>query len=100
MSTLTSSSTFAEITAAYDDNASYEEDESASKCAAFITACRFLLRRMADESQKGNNNRLRFAKNLDAIRGEMDDARQWLSVNSDTAATGGVKHLDFSDFRD
>lgn len=47
MSTLTSTSTDAEVEAAYDNNASYFEDRSVDKCGAFITACKILLRRRA-----------------------------------------------------
>ena len=46
MSALSSSSTLVQVENAYDDNASYAEDESVAKCRAFLTACRILLRRM------------------------------------------------------
>lgn len=46
MATLNSSSTDAEVWAAYDDNASYEEDGSRAKALAFLTACRILRRRL------------------------------------------------------
>jgi hypothetical protein len=44
MSTLSSSSTLAQIEAAYADNCSYSEDNSVAKCRAFVTACRLLLK--------------------------------------------------------
>ena len=50
MSTLTSSSTIAQIEAAYTDNASYVEDNSVAKCRAFITACTILLLKLPAES--------------------------------------------------
>ena len=46
MSTLSSASTLTEVEAAYDDNASYAEDASVAKAKAFVTACRFLIRRL------------------------------------------------------
>ena len=46
MSTINSTSTLAQIEAAYDDNASYPENNSAAECRLFVTACRILLRRM------------------------------------------------------
>ena len=42
---LSSASTDAEVWAAYDDNASFEADNSPTKAALFITACTILLRR-------------------------------------------------------
>jgi hypothetical protein len=50
MSALTSTSTDAQVFAAYDDNASYAEDNSPAKARAFITACRILLRRVPKET--------------------------------------------------
>ena len=50
MSTLNGSSTLAQVQAAYDDNASYAEDSSVSKCRAFLTACRILLRQTRSSS--------------------------------------------------
>ena len=43
MATLNASSTDAEVWAAYDENASYQEDDSTAKALAFITAGRILL---------------------------------------------------------
>lgn len=42
---LTSNSSLAQVTDAYDDNASYSEDHSVVKARAFATACRILIRR-------------------------------------------------------
>jgi hypothetical protein len=46
MATLSSNSTDAEVWAAYDDNASYEEDASRAKALAFVTVGRILRRRI------------------------------------------------------
>lgn len=54
MSTLTSASTLTEVLAAYDDNASYFEDDSVSKARAFVTACRILLRRLSYQANHGS----------------------------------------------
>ena len=53
MSSLSSTSTLAEVKAAYADNASYLEDGSAAKARAFITACRLLLLMLPKRAVKG-----------------------------------------------
>lgn len=99
MSTLDSSSSREQMLAAYYDNASYEEDASASKAAAFITACRFLLRQDPKRSRKGESE-----VELDpaVIRQELLDARFWLSAHDTSAAANRsrVMHPSFDNFRD
>lgn len=95
VATLSSSSTDDEVRAAYDDNASYEEDASASKCRSFITACKLLLRRRPSSV---SNSGMTTAFNDGAVEAELDRARTWLAGNS-TARAGGVKYFDFSDLR-
>lgn len=56
MSTLNSASTFEQIQAAYADNASYQEDGSAAKARAFITACRLLLLKLPKRVSKGGKS--------------------------------------------
>lgn len=96
MSTLTSSSTDAEVWAAYDDNASYEEDASRTKCLAFITACRILIRRRAVRLNRADQG-----KDFDAegLHAEMSRARSWLQLHpaSDTAS---VRYGDLENFRE
>jgi hypothetical protein len=53
MATLSSNSTDAEVWAAYDDNASYEEDGSRAKALAFVTACGILRRRLPLSAGRG-----------------------------------------------
>lgn len=52
-STISSASTTAQITAAYLDNCSYFEDESATKARAFVTACAAMLSRGMRVLQNG-----------------------------------------------
>ena len=96
MSTLTSSSTDAEVWAAYDDNASYEEDASRTKALAFITACRILIRRRPKRMYRDDRG-----SDFDevAIREEMQAARRWLSLNP-ASDTPRVREADLSYFRD
>ena len=52
---LSSSSTLAEVQAAYDDNANYDVEGSVTQCGTFIHASRILLRRLADQVQRGDH---------------------------------------------
>lgn len=96
MATLSSASTDQQVWDSYDDNASYAEDNSTAKAAAFITACRILLRRRpATLTVDGET----IAFEAGAIRQELREARRWQSLNSSTSG-GGVRHLDFSRIRE
>lgn len=92
LSTLSSSSTDAEVLAAYDDNASYEEDGSTSKAAAFITACRFLLRKPKRMAEDGAE--IEYDRGL--LRDELARAQAFYAAN---VSTGAAIHTDFSSFR-
>lgn len=103
MSTLSSSSSYSEIRAAYLDNASYEEDSSPAKARVFITACRMLLLLLSTSSQDhAGGARREF--DVDQIRREQERAQNWLANNntaSGTLAAGGnVRHADLRGFRD
>ena len=96
-STLSSSSTDAEVWAAYDDNASYEEDVSRTKALAFITACRILARRLPISATRDSQTVTR-----ESLQSEADQARVWLFANPGTSGSGStrVRFGDFQDFRD
>lgn len=99
MSSLTSSSTDAEVEASYDDNASYEEDASVTKCRAFITAARILVRRYVESIRQGAHE---LERDVERLQGEITQARSWLAANPDAAgAVGGssVIHPNFDGFR-
>ena len=97
MSTLSSSSTDAEVKAAYDDNASYGEDDSTAKAAIFITACRMLLRRMPKVAIHGGKLDAReIQQDLQLIADQMTAAQQWSAARN---TAGQVKRLSFENFR-
>lgn len=98
MSTLTSSSTFAQVEAEYDNNASYEEDASTSKARAFITALRILIRRVPEESRNAGSS-VRY--NIAQLREELAEARAWLAANDDAATDpdSGNRFFTFAEFR-
>lgn len=88
-----SSSTLAEVQAAYDDNASYAEDGSATKCRAFLTAARILLRRVPAETNSREGG-VRFS--LELIRDEIQRATEWLQSQpagsgAGESSTGGPR---------
>jgi hypothetical protein len=98
MSTLTSASTDAQVWAAYDDNASYEEDGSASKCKAFITACRLILRRRPQSFGRSEQS-----GTFERITDELTTARQWLAANPPSTGAGSrtsERFADLSAYRD
>lgn len=96
MSTLSSSSTLAQVEASYDDNASWTEDKSTAKARAFVTAARMLLRRLPSSSQKGSNA-LTFR--LDLIRQELAEAQTFLQAHDATQLPGPlVTRSSFQNF--
>jgi len=97
MSTLSSSSTLAEVQAAYDDNASYAEDESASKAAAFITACRILLRRVAKRAAHGGRGANEVEHDPGLLRAEMREAIQYVASAGQRGPA--IKHPSMEYFR-
>lgn len=102
MSSLTSSSTLAEVEAAYVDNASYAEDGSVVKAKAFITACRILLLKIPKSTGSRNGTAV---YGPDLIQREMATAQAWVTANDTSdasgAATGGpvVTRVSFENFR-
>lgn len=79
MASLTSSSTDAQVAAAYDDNASYEEDNSPTKAAAFLTACRILKRRVPQSMSSSPGSVTE--RDLDA---DIEAVQDWLKANGST----------------
>ena len=99
MSDLSSSSTLAEVQAAYDDNASYEEDSSIAKARAFVTACRLLLRRVPSLMRDGEKHEIQV--DLKNIQAEMQRAQRWIAGAAGVGSGGaGFVQSSFENFRD
>jgi hypothetical protein len=99
MGTLSSSSTLAEVQAAYDDNASYASDNSATKAGVFITACRILLNRLPMQSQRAGSA---FQLDKQSLREQLTRAEQWVAAHGGAGSSSGIsssRHLSFQDFR-
>lgn len=86
MSTLTSSSTLAEVKADYEDNIAYDINDSLTECQDFVIAARILLRRQADEMQQGGS---RVREDYRKIRDELKKAEGWLKAKQSANATRG-----------
>lgn len=97
MSTLDSSSTLAEIKAAYADNASYAEDNDSAKAAGFITACRLLLLKIPAAIASGQE-KTEFDPTV--LQAELKDATQWWQQDQLTVNGHGIVHTSFERFRD
>lgn len=96
---LDSSSTYAEVEAAYRDNASYDVQNNVEMARFFIDACRQLLERMRARMKTGEGE---VEQESDAIQKMLDNALTWLSRNdssSTTRAKSSVVHLDFRQYR-
>jgi|DEB3_MinimDraft_2_1074329.scaffolds.fasta_scaffold00552_2 hypothetical protein len=97
MSSLDGNSTYEQVKQAYDENASYIEDNSTTKARAFITACKILLRRTPSNMQKGSNA---LGYNVQALKQELDDAVAWLEARDPAYRPGpSVTRADFRNFR-
>jgi hypothetical protein len=93
---LTSASTYAEILAAFKDNASYEEDGSRTKALAFMTACKFLA---LDPMSAGRGPQSMSRESYQQLE---QQARDWLAGNPGTSGAGSMRTRfgDLSSFRD
>ncbi len=97
MSTLNSSSTLAEIEAAYADNASYCEDASVSKARAFITACRLLLLNLPAKAAFGKAESVEIETRL--LAEQITEAKQWLIGRDTTNSAPRMTLASLENFR-
>lgn len=96
-STLSSSSTYDEVKAAYQDNASYREDSSRTKALAFITACIFLADLTPISASRDGQ-----ATTRESLMDQQRKAEEWLTANPGTSGAGSlrVRYGDFGAFRE
>ena len=97
---LTSSSTDAQVRAAYDDNADYDIEGSVVKAKLFIQACRILLGRI---QRSVRHSDAQVDEEYQKISDQLKMAMNWWTAN-DTAATpavqqASVRHFDFRNVR-
>ena len=93
---LSSTSTDAEVWAAFDDNADYEANASRSEALAFRTAVRYLMRRRPTEIGRGNRS-----ITMESLQQLYQDAGNWLDLNPSTsgASAGRARYLSMENFR-
>lgn len=96
MASVTSSSTVAEIEAAFVDNGSYVEDQSVSKCRAFITAARALLIKLPTTATKGANT---LSFRVESVQKELERAQSWLEARDTTGDDLPGPGNTYADFR-
>jgi hypothetical protein len=101
MSYVNSSSSLAQVQAAYDDNASYDVERDPAKARAFITAARILVNRIPRETSTPQAQ-LRTA--IDLINEQIKSATDWLAANDTAGSATNVngpacKRLDFRNSR-
>jgi len=97
MSTLTSDSTLAEIKAAFEDNCTYDLEDSPTMAAEFIRAARMLARRAAGEMQQGSS---RIREDERKYEREADKATRWLEARRRANAGSSYRYHSFDeDFR-
>jgi hypothetical protein len=109
---LSSTSTRAEVLAAYADNAGYDVNNSVSQCKDFIVACRLLLSPQYQLKRVNHGGASRGSGGEEAevdqqlILAQLAEAKAWLAVADPAGAGadpggGGVVYLEkTSDFRD
>lgn len=96
MASVTSASTVAEIEAAYVDNGSYVEDQSVTKCRAFITAARALLIKLPTVATKGANS---LSYRVESVQRELERAQAWLEARDTTGDDMPGPARSYADFR-
>lgn len=97
MATITSSSSTAQISAAFLDNCGYREDGDADMARAFITVCMSMLNRGITEVESGSE-RTEYTPSI--LMDLSKEAQKYIAQNATVAAGGaGVKFTSFEDFR-
>ena len=95
-----SASTWEEVVAAYDDNASYDVTGDVEMCKAFIVAARVLLRRLQTVSK---NSTAQVEMDPAQVKSQLDAAQNWWRANDTTAPAsqyaGGVRGLGVDAWR-
>jgi alpha-D-ribose 1-methylphosphonate 5-triphosphate synthase subunit PhnL len=100
MSTLSSSSSLAQVEAAHADNASYAEDNSVAKARAFITACRILLLKYP---KRTGTPQAELETSIDLVQKEKKAAEDWVAAHdtgpASTTAGPRVTRVSFENTR-
>ncbi len=90
-----STSTFAEVEVAYDDNAGYDVNGSVAECKLFIVAGRILVRRLNEHTKQGDDESKKRSK---AIQDSIDIAVKWWNTNDSSALSTSKSTTNFKAF--
>jgi len=93
---LDSTSTLAQIRAAYADNVSYAENDSLAECAAFIAACRLLVAKLPERVVHGGRNSEEIGLNIEVLERRLQAAEKW---HASKRGASRYVHPSFADFR-
>lgn len=95
-----SSSTWDEVKAAFEDNASYDVVGDADMCRMFIVAARIYLSRMQTVAKNGT---AQAEMDPAQIKSQLEKAEQWLTANdataTQTAYRGGMRGVGVAQWR-
>lgn len=85
-STLSSASTDTQVRAALDDNASFEEDASTAKAAAYLTALRIWRRRLSESASVGDEGTT-IQRELKWVEEELKRTQEYLTENGESSVS-------------
>lgn len=98
MAVVDSTSTEAEIAAAYLDNCGYVEDDSLAMARRFVTACMAMKKRGLKRFQQGPTE-MEFS--MESLREDIREARQFITGKTAVGSGGaGYTAVGFTNFRD
>lgn len=96
---INSSSTLADVRAAFIDNATYAADDSPAKCREFIAACHALLITVPNRSSRGGTEGDVIEFDMALVERRLKEAEAWLQTAG--ACDGDrVRYVSFEGFRD
>ena len=97
MATLDSTTSTADVRAAFDDNSGYEASNSLSMAQTFLQACIILSNRVPKRSVSGGRGAEEFEIAPEILENRLREVRTWRSSKT---ATSRVRHVDLGvDFR-
>ena len=95
MTAITSSSTPAEVWAAFVDNASYDETDDRTKAKTFRTVLRVLIGKYRTMSAGRDGQTL----SMESLQQMLADVNAWIHANPDPAAPGRTRYFAMENFR-
>lgn len=96
MAVIGASSTIQQVEAAFDNAASYLENNSTSQARTLITTGSILLRRYPQQSTHGP---VTMRRDLALLRDLISEARRFLLDRDEDLQGPKVSHVDFTDYR-